>query len=547
MIFDPKSQVGGNTNPHLKFRMRNDVIDVMTSSMTSSQTTMSKRSRSDAGYSSFAAMAGAAPRRARRQLMSAAEKKLRRDVRKEVRHANWNAMGMRSDHGMSLYQGPAVMGLGPDQASRIGRLGQIMGKGGYWGKRIGGYLGELVGNRTFGERLGDKVGDAVGSVVPHGDLIANVAKHVLVGPGRYELAAAPVESFQPASFGGQDVDRIRVKSREYLGAVSGSASFTLKTLTLNPGLQQVFPQLSKLAMHYQQYKFHGLVFQYHSTSSDSVASADTALGEVLMANQPDSTEADPISKQEMVGLDGAKQAKPSIDQLHGIECAGDYSIMKYIRHGDPIEATQDAARFDLGKVHLGVEGCNAAVTRIGELWVAYDVELIRSRDSRGQEVAAASIHTPNSTQDLLFGGTGLAIRYNSIGCTFAGNTITFPSFLVNGDYKITVSLLGTATLGGTFGFQSPMQVNLVNCSILNEYQSQGKNTVLSATDVSSVTCVTTLTIRINSPSGIPASITFSTSANPVKCAIWPAAFPGATSGYTITCVTKVPQTNAGDW
>ena len=524
--------------------------------MTSSQTTMSKRSRSDAGYkqsssSSTYDMNAAARRSAgigrRGPLMTALEKKLRRDVRKEIRQRNWSMVSAIPNGILNNYSGPHAMGLSADPAARVSRIGQIMGKGGYWGRRIGGFLGGVVGNRTFGERLGDAVGDTVGSIVPHGDLIANTLKTVLVGPGAYDVMQGPIESFQPATFSGHDVDRIRVKSREYLGAVQGSAAFILKTLILNPGLQQVFPQLSKLSMHYQQYKFHGLVFQYHSTSSDSVAGADTALGEVLMANQPDSTEANPISKQEMVGLDGAKQSKPSSDQLHGIECAGDYSTMKYIRHGDPIEATQDSARYDLGKVHLGVEGCNAAVTRIGELWVAYDVELIRSRDSRGQEVAAASIHVPNSAQDLFFGGVGANIRYNSIGCTFDTNTITFPQFLVSGDYKITITLIGSATVGAAFSLQSPMTIALANCSILNEYQSSGRNQVLTAGDNSSVTTVTTMTVRVNSPNGLAATVTIAGSASPARVAIWPGSPAGAATGYAIVAITKVPQATVGDW
>lgn len=530
----------------------------MTSSNLQVQMLGMKRARY-ADYASSSQAAGAAPK-ARRQRMSAEEKKLRRAVRRDVRRINWgHASGLANP--LTVYAASQnVQGLGATDPDRLGRLKQIMGKGGYWGKRIGGFLGGLVGNRTFGARLGDAVGDAVGAVVPYGDLIANTAKTVFKGSGAYQMGVpspsiyvgGPTESFQPASFSGHDVDRVRIKSREYLGAMQGSANFSLKTLILNPGLQQVFPQLSKLAMHYQQYKFHGLVFQYHSTSSDSVASANTALGEVLMANQPDSTEANPINKQEMCGLDGAKQAKPSVDQLHGIECAPPYSIMKYIRHGDPQEASQDAARFDLGKLHVAVEGCDAAVTRIGELWVAYDVELIRARDSRGQEVAACSAHVPQAQTNLLFTAGGVTQRYNSIGCTFSGSTITFPDFLVSGDYKITIALLGVATGGVAYQFRSPLTATangVANATILSQYQSAARNAVGENSSDSSVTCVSTLVIRISSPNGLPASVTYAqtTDADPNRSAVWPAQGIGANTGYLICSISKVPQTNAGDF
>lgn len=408
----------------------------------------------------------------------------------------------------------------------------LFGRGGYWGNRIGSYLGGLVGNATFGGRLGSAIGDAVGSVVPYGNQIAAAAEHVakLTGHGAYDVAA-PEEAMQVATFQRNDVDCVNIKSREYLGAISGSSAFVLKTLIINPGLLSTFPQLSKLAMHYQQYLIKGLVFTFHSTSGESTNSADTAIGEVLMANQPDSTEADPLNKQQMVALDGSKQAKPSVEQLHGIECAPGFSSIKYIRHGDAIEASQDAQRFDMGKFHIATEGMNAAVTRIGELWVSYDIDLIRSRDSKGQEVAAASFAFPGSAQNNLFAGVNANTRYNSLGMTYSQNTLTWPTFINDGDYQVTLGFVG---VGALLTYTSPNILSSANCTVASAYTPAAtQGVVAQSTNVSSYI------IRINAPGSAQASITFNVNS------IWPG---NTTTGYLTVNVKRVPQYNlTSDW
>jgi hypothetical protein len=470
-----------------------------------------------------------------------------------IRQALWQrAQSMSPEEAQQLFSG--VNGYADRDAAQIMK---IMGKGGYWGERFGRWLGGLTGNDTIKNWMGNafsSAGDYVSAAIPGGSLIASGAEALakatghgsygigrrlplydrpvrMSGHGAYHMET-PSTAIQVGTFSQGDVEHINIKSREYLGAINGASAFTLSTLILNPGLLQTFPQLSKLAMHYEQYQFNGLIFWFHSTSGESTNSADTAIGELMMANQPDSTEANPLNKQQLVRMDSAKQAKPSIDQLHGVECAG--AQIKFIRHGDPIEATQDAQRFDYGKFHLAVEGCNAAVTRLGELWVTYDVDLIRSRDSKGQEVGAYRADILTGSNSNLFSLTVPTIKYASLPLTIAGNTVTFPQFVCDGDYQITLILFGIGTANTGFGQRCPQIATVTSCTILQNLNDSAFNASGSPGDNSDAFSVGHFAVRINAPGATQATVTFAPDG------VWPASI-STLAGALRLVVSRVPQ------
>lgn len=348
------------------------------------------------------------------------------------------------------------------------------------------------------------------------------------------------ESMQPGTFAKGDVESIVVRSREFLGPINGSASFTLQSLLMNPGSVQAFPQLSKLAMHYDQYKFNGLIFWYHSTSGESTNSADTAIGEVMLASQADSTEPVPANKIQMMRLDGTCAGKPSLDAVYGVECDAGLSPIKYIRHGEPSENSQDAARYDLGKFHIAVEGCNAAVTRIGELWVTYDITLIRSRDSKGEETAAYCMSLTNALSTNLFSNSTsvYSLKWNSLPITLANNTITFPPFVCDGDYEIKLLLPGVWTSGTTFYQSAPWATTFNNCSFITGLRTRALNVVGEAGSGADTTCMYYSIIRVNAPGSTVASMTFDNSA------LWPATTSTLTGSITVI-VTRCPYQLTG--
>ena len=397
-------------------------------------------------------------------------------------------------------------------------IGKMIGQGGYWGRRFGNWLGGMItGNNTIKGLFadaGDMAGDAVASVVPWGSEIAAAGQMLAESipqfrgnqGGAYQLSEGMSSSaIQVGSFQQGDVETIRIRSREYLGAVTGSAAFRLRSLSLNPGALQTFPMLSRLAMHYEMYRMNGCVFWFHSTSGESTNSADTAIGEVMMANQPDSSGPIPGTKSQMVRLNGAKQAKPSVDQLHGIECAG--NGVKFIRHGDLQEANQDPSRFDEGQFHLAVEGCNPLTTRIGELWVTYDVDLIRARDSRGAEVITHHSNFTGVTGLNFFGGPR-SVLANSLPVVFGGpggNNVYFPDFVCDGDYLVSVVLVGTATANAAYQFTGPVLGGLVNCSSTTNVSPGFINNGGLPGDLSGIYLTSVFGIRVDAPGTAVAS------------------------------------------
>jgi hypothetical protein len=425
------------------------------------------------------------------------------------------------------------------------RMLKIMGKGGYWGQRLGSFLGGLTGNRTVQGLLThafDKAGDAFADAIPYGNAIAAGARH-LIGSGAYvdmpATASAVMQGPQLTTFSDGDMETVRIKSREYLGAVNGTTALFIKTLLLNPGSIQTFPQLSRIAMFYEKYRMNGCEFHFHSTSGETTVGGDTAIGEVIMADTPDSTDQDPISKSQLMRLYDAKQAKPSLDQLHGIERNIRNEEDKYIRHGDPNENIEPK-KYDFGKFYFATENMPAAVTRIGELWVAYDITLMCPRDSRGYEVATYAGCTTGAnpaTQANLFGT--LVQQWNSLQLNFdSASNISFPPFVDDGDYLITISLFGVAANNAAFYVTTPTISSITNGTLLQTATNNGSNFAHAGTDSSSSTAAvqSTYAIRVIAPGSNVCVVSFSG-----VTTRWPGSGGQVTSGALKLTVHRVPQ------
>lgn len=368
---------------------------------------------------------------------------------------------------------------------------RVFGRGGYWGRMLGGFLGGLTGNSTIkslATSAFDKAGDYIADAIPGGNLMASGAEalhRAVTGSGDYNMSddmsmsMADISQSVP-SFGGGSTDHVRIRSREYLGPVLGSAPLRIDNFLINPGDSVTFPKLSKLAQFYQQYIINGCIFYYKTTSGISTNSADTAIGQVHMAMNYDSGEPLYTTKQDLVGSQYSNSGMPSQDVAHGIECAAftNGAEVKRIRHGDSGDAKADPLATDQGRFYLAVEGTNAAATRIGELWVTYDVTLIKSRDSKGGECASAHfLRLGNQTSTSLFNGA--VAQYDTIGLSMTGNVITFPKYIEPGKYRIELWITPTASppTGNHVIWKAPtitaVSGGSILCNNLENYPLQG--------------------------------------------------------------------------
>jgi len=169
-----------------------------------------------------------------------------------------------------------------------------------------------------------------------------------------------------------------VRHTEFIQNISGTEDFSLFSLPINPGLDTVFPWLSQIAPAFEQYKWRGLVFTYKTTSADLVTGTNGALGQVIMATDYDSADADYTSQREMLNSEYAKSAKPSVSFVHPIETARSQTPYKlfYTREGDP-PANADIRLYDVGKFQLATQGMQATGGTIGQLWVSYEIEFLK--------------------------------------------------------------------------------------------------------------------------------------------------------------------------
>lgn len=261
------------------------------------------------------------------------------------------------------------------------RYPAIKGRGDYssamsTGSSIGRTIGNALGFGTIGSTLGAIGGAAFHWLTGRGDY--NVAQNTLINMG----TTVPV--FKQGS------RSTIVSHKDYIGDVTSSTSFVNRVYPINAALSSTMPWLSQVATNYEQYRIHGMVFYFKSTSANALNSTDTALGTVIMCTEYDSTRPDFSNKSQMMNHQYCTSSKPSCDLIHPIECAPpDTSIeLLYSRTGP---ATGDPRLYDLGKFQLATEGMQQANVKIGELWVSYEVELVKPKLG-GSGFSIASTH-----------------------------------------------------------------------------------------------------------------------------------------------------------
>lgn len=316
--------------------------------------------------------------------------------------------------------------------------------------------GEIVGSRLGSGSVGGDIGKRISRLIGSGDYESNsVATNSLIkGSG---LSAS--------SQFGQSSLKIRVKHREFLGdIVSGSVAgaFTNYTYPINAGLRSTFPYLSQLASNYEEYCFKGLVFEFISTASPFLSTS--ALGAAIAAMEYNSSSPAFTSKFAMENSSMAVSTRLDKNLMYGVECATGANAQNcyYIRSGT---STLPLTTTDLGLFQFAVApGAGVPVnTVLGELWVAYDVELDRPYLNM-DDIGSCHIYRSGVSNVNPLGTTSTFIRssgsLSSTSATF--NTLSPTSVSVGDSLLITIQWVGTAT---TVIF--PTTPTLTGCSFQN--------------------------------------------------------------------------------
>lgn len=265
-----------------------------------------------------------------------------------------------------------------------------------------------------------------------------------------------------------------VRHREYIGDVLGTINFTQTSYALNPGIPESFPWLSTVASEFEQYRWRGMIFEFKSTSSDSVlaAAANSALGTAMMATQYDPYNPPFPDKHALENYVYASSNKPSVSFIHPIECArGQTPITElYTRVGAP-PASSDLRMYDLGTFTIATQGQQANGGVVGELWASYEVELFKPRlfaGTLGNEILTDALI--NNAPALVTNATPLgngslwtASVHSVLGCSVNSATriLSFPANLNEGYYFISFITTGTAAVVAT------PTLTFTNCAFVN--------------------------------------------------------------------------------
>lgn len=317
------------------------------------------------------------------------------------------------------------------------------------GQQVGSFL-KMPGLKNIGKFLGSGIGSIFGS----GDY------QVVGAQPNYNM----LMNNQIPKFSSSDRTNI-VCHREYLGDVLGTTAFNNLTYPLNPGMAATFPWLSTIAQNYQEYKFHGLIFEFRPLITDFVTSG--APGVIVIATNYNADAPAYTSRIAMENSEYAVSVKPTKDLVHGVECQTSQTVLPqlYVRTSNP-PTGQDLRLYDLGLTQIATQA--NPNQNLGEIWVSYCVEFFKPILPSDLGAGVDYYHSGRSTFSS-------ANPLGTIGVTVQSNftvtvTSTTLSFIANTSKKYLImfnwggSVAGVATYPG---------ITFTNCSATGNYNNQG--------------------------------------------------------------------------
>jgi hypothetical protein len=235
--------------------------------------------------------------------------------------------------------------------------------------------------------------------------------------------------------------RIRVKHNEYFDELFGSLGFQVKSFPINPGMTGIFPWLSSIAANYETYKFNSLKFHYKTVKGS------TAVGTVGMSVDYDAADAPPTTLMELFQNNGTIDsavwspdtcmicAKQNLDKMK----------QRYIRT-KPLLANQDIKTYDVGNLLFATQD-EADLSKIGRLWVEYDVELMTPQGRPLQTFAAHITAAPAiSVTKLAPFGTAPVYQVGSNSPITVGPLGQSYAWKESGEWVMSIKVTGTGVV-----------------------------------------------------------------------------------------------------
>lgn len=276
-----------------------------------------------------------------------------------------------------------------------------------------------------------------------------------------------------------------------------------------------------------------MVFEFRSMSADALNSTNTALGSVIMATDYDSSDALFQNKAQMENTEYGVSCKPSSCMIHAIECARSQTPVneQYVRFAANPAGT-DIRLYDLGRFSVATTGMQGTSVNLGELWVSYDVELLKPIQNVPLAIGLGAAYSFTADNSHPFGGAATQVKNltDQIGITFASNGTQFSvpyDTPVGTSWVVSYSVVGNSTAS----------VPLPSITLAHGLVSQG-NTFLYPPTTSTVTNIYITTLMTYNGGGTPAS--------PPSFSIAAGVVPAANAGLiNILQVTGLASTASG--
>lgn len=295
--------------------------------------------------------------------------------------------------------------------------GLYKGRGAYWGKAAGQWLGNMAGS-PYG--LGAAAGQIGGYL---GDKASDWIESKFKGRGMYTTNSNSLIQ------GGTDITNMKgdkatyIERCEYIGDINGAQSFTNNNFLINPANQILFPWLSQIACNYDEYEFVQLIFEFRSVTA-ILSTTSAQVGTIIMGCNYNSCAPNFQTKQQMMEYDTSKSVQINENLLFGIECDPSKNALSPILYTTTATSVtalanasdnQDPKTYFLGNLQIAVNACQSGQSgEIGELWVTYKVKLRKPKQfvSLGYNIPYVEAFFQNTTTSFV--GTTITNAINSV-------------------------------------------------------------------------------------------------------------------------------------
>lgn len=291
------------------------------------------------------------------------------------------------------------------------------------GAMLGALGGSALNMTAPGAVIGRSIGAKVGEVV-HGRGAYKVLRNTLITPDPPSIHNRGKEGM------------VQIRHREYVGDLKSSTGFDLQyQIPLNPALAQSFPWLAPIANQFTQWQPNGILVEFISTSGNALSSTNAALGEVVLSTQYDSVNTPFTNKQQMLAQEFAVSGAPSCNLIHPIECAARLSGQtNYYTRAGAVPTGADQRLYDLGVLCVATSGQQQAGFTLGEIWITYDILLMKPQLSDSADVYSESalLNFSASQPSGLFGSVPIVDPSSTLSLTTSGNLLTIPGGSTSG-------------------------------------------------------------------------------------------------------------------